>query len=141
METKIEKIGVLVVDSGKMLFCDPLFLQHWQHRIPKRRYCYLPTQKIYEYGTDFTHFQAVLEEEKSVQELINEKKLMPILDEKDFSYATLLQQTTQEGFWQAFFENGKAGLALSVAVDDGVYEVQGEWENEKLKKIAIILDA
>jgi len=136
IETK--KLGEVLVESGRLMLSDPLFLPEWKTGAPKRIYHYLPTNKTYEYQKDFSHYQDIIEEGKTVNQLISEKILIPIDQHQgEFSEPAMLESMQKTGIWQAFFDNGQAGIAFALAMDDGIYEVMGEWHDSDLKKIWI----
>jgi len=139
MNTEVKPIGIVIVDSGKLMFCDPVFLREWKHSLPARQFKDVQTDKIYQYGRDFQNFQEVLLNNKTVRQLIEEKHLEAVAQDTkhEFSYSALTQSVADEGFWQATFAEGHKGLALALAAQDGTYTVMGEWQDGNLKKIWI----
>jgi hypothetical protein len=139
MNTEVKKIGVVVVDSGKLMLCDPVFLREWKHTLPTRQFEDVQTSKVYQYGKDFKTFQEVLFEGKSAKQWIEERRLQPVLTDTkhEFSYSALTQAIANEGYWQAIFAEGHQGLALALLAEDGTYSVMAEYQEGNLKKIWI----
>lgn len=147
MEKLTKQIGVVAVDSGKLMICDPLYLKDWKHNKFDNIKQYKDSQsgKIYTYKADFNNYSDILFDNKSVKELIKENRLSEIeaeIDKKDFSFSTLTKAINQETMVQFNFPKGHAGLAFGLATEtgDGEYPVWAEFEQEKLKKIWIEFD-
>jgi hypothetical protein len=140
MAHKTEKIGEIIVDTGKIIVFDPFYARDLSYRLPRRLYEDKQTGEKYEYGVHFQKFTDKVIEEKCVSDLINEGRLVFVFSEEDFSMGSMTENIAEKGFWQAKFENGNIGKAVALAVDDGVYDVIAEYdEDEILKKISILI--
>lgn len=139
MTTKTEKIGVIVVDTGRILLFDPFYASDLSPRPPRRLYKDTESGKFYEYGVDFKHFTDNIINEQSVSDLIAENRLVFVPSEDDFSVGSMTENLAQNGIWQAKFEDGTLGKAVALAVDDGIYDVVAEYEDTVLKKISVVL--
>ena len=142
MESTI-KIGTLVIDTGQLVFCDPAYLRHWvQDRFEEpRRYKDAQTEQVYTYGQDFLHFQDILFEDKSVQTLLDEGRLvrLPYEESGAFSHSNILKGILNKGYAQCRFPAGFEGMALAVGVSDGDGEVPvfAEFKNGLVSKLWI----
>ena len=138
------KIGVVAVDSGKLMICDPMYLRDWKNDKFEaiRKYEDLQTGNIYTYKKDFTNFSDILIDQKTVKQLIQEKRLKEIEEDveiKDFSFSNLVRAVNTKQFVQFNFPAGHAGLAIAFTSGngDGEYPVYAEMEEDQLKKIYI----
>ncbi|MCP5501756.1 MAG: hypothetical protein H7A25_17770 [Leptospiraceae bacterium] len=134
------QIGILKIDSGKLLLCDPLYLEDWQKesRPTKREYIHTKTEQIFTYGTDFQNYSDKIGD-KTIKQLIQDGtlKLRDVENNNDFSYHAITQKLSKLGFAQFDFSNENPGKAVSILSDDGEYPVFAELEEDKLIKVWI----
>ena len=143
-EKKTIQIGVVAVDSGKLMICDPLYLRDWKNNNYNtiREFKDIYSDKIFTYKKDFNDFSDILLENKSVKQLISENRLIEIeqtFDEQEFSYNSLCNMVNNNEFARFNFPNGKEGLALAFlsGAGDGIYPVYAETQNDEIKKVWI----
>lgn len=136
--SKRVKVGVVGVDSGQVIICDPCYIDSQWDKADDfkdtRRYKD-KKGKVYEYGKDFKHFEVVLFNDKTVNELVESKELIEIPNEVShkFSYGGACSQTLgKNGFGQLNYELGHAGAGVvsRTAFGDGTYPVYAEVEKD-----------
>ncbi len=143
MVTKKRQIGTVVSDTGKLIICDPDYLSDWiDNKVEsKREYKDTKTDNIYVYGKNFNKYDEILFDGKTVNELIQEKRLLriPYKETGEFSNKAITQSIINKGFSQCNFQDGRKGLALAVAtlIGDGEFPVFAEFQEEQVCKIWI----
>lgn len=143
MKNGTKKIGSLLIDTGKIILCDPGFLQNWKEdkMETRREFKDVQTGDVYAYGTDFKHFQDILFDNKSVNELIEEERLerIPYEETGEFSSSAISKGIINKGYAQCKFPAGFDGMAVAVgtAVGDGEVPVFAEFKDGAIKKLWI----
>ena len=146
MENGTKKIGSLLVDTGKIILCDPAFLQDWKQDKFEARREFLDTEtgRVYAYGTDFQHFGDILFDHKSVNQLVDEARLVrvPYPETGEFSNSAVSQGVINKGYVQCRFPSGFDGMAVAVgtATGDGEVPVFAEFKDGVIKKLWVEFD-
>ncbi len=139
--TEVKKIGSLLIDTGKLIFCDPAYLHHWKEDSFEAHRAFRDTQtnRTYVYGEDFNHFDAILFDDKSVNTLMAEKRLerIPYGESGEFSNSAVTKGVINKGYVQCNFPEGFEGMAIAVATPggDGEIPVFAEFKDGVLKKL------
>ncbi len=136
---KEKKIGEVNVDSGTLMITDPLYLSDWQNTDAedKREYKDTENGKIYVYSKDFKRFDHILFDNKTVNQLIAEKRLELIFEEnKEYSYKAVSHTLTNRMFVEC---EDKIAVAFRTGNGDGTYPVYATFENERIVEIRIDL--
>ena len=139
--TEIKKIGNLLVDSGKLIFCDPAYLRHWKEDTFEAHRAFRDTQtnQVYVYSEDFKHFDDILLDGKSVNDLIAENRLerVPYETSGEFSTSAVTKGIINQGYVQCNFPEGFEGMAIAIATPggDGEVPVFAEFKDGILKKL------
>ena len=143
MKNGTKKIGSLLIDTGKIILCDPAFLQNWkqdQFEIQKE-FRDQQTGNIYTYGKDFNNFKDILLDHKSVNELIAEKRFerIPYDETGEFSNSAVNKGIINKGYVQCKFPTGFDGMAIAIGTDigDGEVPVFAEFKDGAIKKLWI----
>lgn len=135
------QIGILKIDSGKLLLCDPLYLEDWQKESPppQRQYIHSETGQCLRYGIDFQNYTDTIDGQ-TIKQMINAGilKAQPSTVDDQFSYHAIQQKLSQMGFGQWDFTKDNPGKAVAIITDDGIYPVYAELDEEdNLQKIWI----
>jgi hypothetical protein len=148
-DIEIEQLGQIAVDSASILITDPSYASSsWRHDIEYediRLYKDVITNKVYQYKVDFDDYREILAGfTESVAELINEKKLVSLEVEREYTYSlpgSMYAAASKKGFGVLNFENGieGAGICVKTVYGDGMYPVYGERYNGELYRIYIEL--
>lgn len=141
-ETRTVKIGVVGVDSGQLMLCDPCYIESEWRRDDTfqdiRRY-QNKEGRVIQYRVEFEHFQCKIKPyDKTVNELIADGtfKEIPNPVNRNFSYGgacSVTLQPTEEKFKdganQLNFKLGHAGagVAFNTGLGDGCYDVYAEY--------------
>lgn len=148
---KWKQIGVVGVDSGQLLVCDPCYIDsQWtsdEQPVDVRRYRDTKTGKVFEWRKDFAHFECTVEPYgKTPNELITAGVWVK-LDESernDFSYAGCCSQTLKKNMaGQLNYAMGHAGVGVAFAsgYGDGVYPVFARRNEEgRIVEVRIKMD-
>ena len=124
-------MGVVGVDSGNLMICDPCYLNDWEKGEYRdvRMYKDVNTGKKYQYRVDFANYESKMPDYdgKTPNTIIREGLWKDITYDApyEFSYNYV---THREGhFKQINYAIGHAGLAVSFTsgLGDGSYEVWG----------------
>ncbi len=140
---KIKQIGTIVSDTGKLIICDPDFLTDWKDNkfVSKKEYKDTVSGRIYKYGKDFNNFQEILFADKSVNDLIDEKRLVRIAYEEtnEFSNKSVTEGVINKAYSLCNFQDGRNGKAIAVGttIGDGEFPVFAEYQGSQIKKITI----
>ncbi len=143
MVTEKRQIGTIVSDTGKLIICDPNFLSDWvDNKVEsKREYKDSKTNIVYVYGTDFKKYDEILFDEKTVNELIAEQRLIrvPFVETGEFSNKAVTQGIINKGFSTCKFQDGRSGkaIAFGTTVGDGEFPVFAEYQDDQICKIWI----
>ncbi len=138
-----KQIGTVVSDTGKLVICDPNFLSQWiDNKVEsKREYKDVQTNITYTYGIDFKKYDEIIFNGKTVNELIESKRLVriPLEETGEFSNKSISHGIINKGFSQCKFEDGRQGLAFAFATlsGDGEFPVFAEFEEDRICKIWI----
>lgn len=141
MENGTQQIGGLLIDTGKIILCDPGFLQNWnQDKFEaQREFEDKETGRVYACGRDFQHFNDVLLDGKSVNALIAENRLVrvPYSETGEFSNSAVSKGIINKGYVQCKFPAGFDGMAVAVGTASGdgevpVFRVQGRSDQKTL---------
>jgi len=143
MITHKKQIGTIVSDSGKLIICDPNYLSGWiDNKVESiREYKDIQTDTIYVYGKDFKKYDEILFDDKSINVLIEEKRLIrvPLEETGEFSNKSVSFGVINKGFSQCKFNDGREGLAFAFAniIGDGEFPVFAEYKDGQISKIWI----
>lgn len=127
-----ELAGYVGVDSGQLIITDPLYIESEWKKEPYediRIFKDVETGIVYQYKKDFDNFQNVIDGfRKSVNELIEEGRLVKVKIEQEFNYsfAGACYATLQdEGYGELTHEGGYEGaaVAFNTFMGDGSYPV------------------
>lgn len=143
-----KQIGVIGVDSGQVLICDPCYIDsEWKKEDFQdiRRYRYIADGSVLQYGVDFPRFDVVIPKyNKTMNEILEAKEAVLIEEEipteHPFSYNACCKKTLsgdQDG--QLKFDSGFSGVAVvsNTGYGDGLYPVYAQYEDGRVKKIII----
>ncbi len=143
---EIEKIGVVVVDSGQLMITDPCYIDsHWKYepyddiRLLKDS----TTGNVFQFRKDFNNYNNKINGyEETVQELITSGRFEPIkVDNSDnisFSYSGACHASmSEEGYGALPLELGHEGAGIVVATvrGDGMYSVYAEKHDGKIARV------
>ncbi len=129
-----KKIGVVAVDSGQLLICDPCYIDsEWQYKefLDIRRYIDVEG-KVYEYKKEFCNYAEILPTGKTPNDHIadGDWTAVPVQEKEallgDFSYAGACETTHSEkeaGQLHYRLGHAGAGVVFSSGLGDGVYDV------------------
>jgi len=149
-ELEIEEIGLVAVDSGQLMICDPCYINsEWQGdefediRLLKDS----ETGDIYQFRKDFSHYdEKIIGFNKTVNELVALGQLESIeidmSDKINFSYAGACYATnSKNGYGSMPFKLGHegAGIAITTLLGDGMYPVYAEKYDGKLVRVYVNL--
>jgi len=143
MVNETKQIGTVVSDTGKLIICDTNFLSDWiNNKVEnKREYKDTKTNIIYLYGKDFKKYDDILFDEKTVNELISENRLLriPFEETGEFSNEAITQGIINKGFSTCNFQDGRKGkaIAFGTTVGDGEFPVFAEYSEDQICKIWI----
>lgn len=128
-----KKIGVIGIDSGQIIICDPCYIdEHWSHEEFKdiRIYKNIDTGHFLQYGKDFPDYEAIIPKyNANMNQLIKTGKWEQMPNdppENEFSYAGSCHHTlSRDRAGQIHYPIGHAGLAVaaSTGYGDGLYDV------------------
>lgn len=148
-DIELEHLGEIFVDSASILITDPMYVEQcWREDIEYediRLYKYSDSEKVYQFGVDFDHYDSVIDEiGKSPNQLREEGKWIPIEVERDFTYSmpgAMYASSSKNGFAELKFEQGHsgAGICVRTVYGDGGYQVYGERYKGDLYRIYIEL--
>ena len=148
--TEEKLIGVVGVDSGQLMICDPCYIDsEWQEKEFKdiRRY-QDADGAVYEYRKDFAHYEDVLPTGKTPSQHIadGDWSSVPVPERDDikgeFSYPGVCETTLQEpNAGQLYFRMGHegAGVAFESGFGDGVYGVYATYVEGRIVSVRIDL--
>ncbi|MBU1248596.1 MAG: DUF4241 domain-containing protein [Proteobacteria bacterium] len=155
---KKKQIGVVGVDSGQLIICDPSYLLHDQWK-GEGDMSFLSesngvedqeTGRKWVFPRDFPNWQAPLAEldGKSINDMVSESperfKLIKIEGTGEFSYAGCCRATMSgSGYGQLNYEMGHEGAAVAFTsgYGDGAYPVFGYFNEEgRVVKVEVIMD-
>jgi len=134
-KTRIEKIGVVGVDSGNLIITDPCYIDsEWEKEDFKdvRVYQHKETGEKLQYGIDFPDYEAVIEKYgKTMNELNRTGECRRIEAPKakhPFSYNAVCRANDTGSHGQLYYKRGHAGVGVvsSTGYGDGVYPVYAE---------------
>jgi hypothetical protein len=152
MGDRQETIGVVGVDSGTLIICDPCYMsgdfeREFDHkRLVRDR----ETNQLYEFGQDFSNYQEHVPGFglQTYNDLIREGRLenVPYPETIEFNRANVSACLINRQYAQFHYPLGHAGIGVGFrsGLGDGLYEVIatiGEvngW-GERIKKVEIIL--
>lgn len=148
-EIEIEELGEIFVDSASILLTDPLYVeQEWNHGDEFediRLYKHVNTDKIYQFGVHFNHYEEVIEELNSTPNmLISQEILKPIDIHREFNYSyagAAYASMSKNGYGELKFPAGHtgAGICVRTVYGDGSFTVYGERFRGDLVRIFIDL--
>lgn len=135
----MEKIGVVGVDSGQLIICDPCYIDsQWGKEEYKdvRAVIDKKAHKIFNFGEDFKTYEDVLEPYgKKVNDLLKDGTLedacIKKMPRKNFSYYACCAATDGEKqAGQLNYALGHPGVAVAFrsGLGDGTYDVMAEYE-------------
>jgi hypothetical protein len=145
-EYEIEEMGMVAVDSGKLMITDPCYIiSEWQDdefqdiRLLKDT----ETGVIYQFRKDFSNYEEKIAGfDQTVNELTASGRLEAIeIDNSDkinFSYAGACYATMSEkGYGEMPFKLGHegAGIAVTTVMGDGMYPVYAEKYDGKIVRV------
>ena len=148
--TEEKLIGVVGVDSGQLMICDPCYIDsEWQEKEYKdiRRYKDA-AGVVYEYRKDFAHYEDVLPTGKTPNQHLadGEWASVPVTEREDikgeFSYPGVCETTLQEpNAGQLYFRMGHegAGVAFQSGHGDCVYNVYATYVEGRVVSVRIDL--
>ena len=143
MVQKTKKIGTVVSDTGKLIICDPDFLTDWKNDkfVSKKEYKDIQTGRIYTLGKDFKNLKEIILNNKSVNDLIAEKRFVRILykETEEFSNKSITEGVINKSFSLCNFDDGRKGRAIAVGttIGDGEFPVFAEYQDGQICKIII----
>ena len=148
--TQEKFIGVVGVDSGQLMICDPCYMDsEWQERefLDIRRY-EDADRVVYEYPKDFANYSETLPSGKTPNQHLadGEWTSVPVPAKEylkgEFSYGGVCETTLQEPrAGQLYFRLGHegAGVAFQSGFGDGVYNVYATYVEERIVSVRIDL--
>jgi hypothetical protein len=148
MKAEWKKIGVVGVDSGQLMVCDPCYIDGlWKHSEYERdqRYKDVKTGRIYSFGKDFSNFEEKMGSYKgqTPNQLIKEKiwKEMPEKPVEGFSY-NAVSHKGNNNYKQINWPYGGPGNAVSFnsGYGDGLYPVYARFNKEgRIAEVKIVM--
>ena len=145
---KKKQIGIVGVDSGQILICDPCYVDsQWVEEdfTDIRRYRHQATGDILQYGVDFKDYEQIFYAGKNMNQMVHDKevKALPAVPAvHKFSYNACCKLTSGEkSGGQMFYLAGHAGVgvAASSGYGDGSYPVIAHYNDEgRIMKLEII---
>jgi len=150
MNKKVQ-IGVVGVDSGQLIICDPCYIDDsWKEEefVDYRRYRNINTKDELQYLKHFRHYEEVIPNyNKTMNQLLDTKEWEELPRPKpnnEFSYNGVCGKTlSKEGYGQIHYNFGNPGLAVafSSGYGDGEYPVFAEINKDnRIVKITIEFD-
>jgi hypothetical protein len=150
MNWKVQ-IGVVGVDSGQLIICDPCYIdEDWKNEEFKdyRRYKNINSNEELQYLEHFQHYEEVIPQyNKTMNQLLETKEWEELPRPKsdyEFSYNGVCAKTlTKEGYGQIHYNLGHPGLAVAFTsgYGDGEYPVFAEINKDnRIVKITIEFD-
>lgn len=145
-----KQIGVVGVDSGQILVCDPCYIDsQWKNEdfnIP-RKYRHIDGT-ILQYEKDFPHYEAVIPKYGKTMNQINaDHEAVELPDDEPskypFSYNACCKKTCNDDMYngQLNYEMGHAGVGVvtSSGYGDGVYPVIADYTKDgRVKSITVV---
>lgn len=135
-ELRVERLGVVGVDSGQLMVTDPCYVDsEWQVQPIQGLTAYsdVQTGRVYKHGEDFQRFDEGADDlEGTVQQNIESGRLVKLAIDPErpfpYSYRGACNATLTDGFGQLQYRKGPpgAGVVFATAWGDGVYPVYGE---------------
>ena len=147
-DIELVELGEVFVDSGSLMLTDPCYVSSEWKNIPYEpldKYKDLKSGDVYQFRKDFQRYDEILlPYEKKVNQLINEKTLVLIEEERELSYSfagSAYATSSKLGFGVLPFENGAlgAGFCIKTVYGDGGYRVLGEKYKGDIVRIYIDL--
>jgi len=145
------KIGVVGVDSGQILVCDPCYIDsEWRHEefedIRKHKH---NDGTILQYRVDFEHYEAIIPKYgKTMNQIIADKEAIDIPNNESarhpFSYNACCKKTCgkNETDGQLNFEMGHEGVGVvtSSGWGDGLYPVIADIDDKtgRVRSITVV---
>lgn len=146
------KLGVVGVDSGQLLICDPCYIDSsWEKEefTDIRRYRHTGTGDVFQYMKDFQRFDEPVSKMYpfSMNEMIENGtvyELPKVPAQKPFSYNACCKKTLADDLvdGQLNFPAGHpgVGVAFSSGYGDGLYDVFGHINKDgRIVKVEIIM--
>lgn len=135
-ELKVERLGVVGVDSGQLMITDPCYVDSdWQAQQKQALTAYsdVHTGRVYRHWEDFQRFDKGADGlEGTVQQNIESGRLVKLAIEPEspfpYSYRGACNATLTGGFGELHYRKGHsgAGVVFATAWGDGEYPVYGE---------------
>lgn len=132
MTEKWVKMGVVGVDSGQLMICDPCYLNGWDkddEYHDSRQYEDVETGKRYTIWEDFKGYEDKIDDYngKTPNELIRDKSWKEVPYEPPFKFGYNYVSHREKKYKQIPYQMGHAGLAVAFdsGLGDGEYEVWG----------------
>jgi len=142
--TEWKKIGVVGVDSGQLIICDPSYLKWWKKGEYEdiREYRDKESGKIYKYGKDFDSYEQEIKElGLTPNNLIHDlKQWIRIHYEPEFEFSyNYVSHKKGKSYKQIPFHLGHDGLAVSFdsGFGDGLYPVYAKIEDGIIMEIRV----
>jgi len=145
-----KEIGVVGVDSGQILVCDPCYIDsEWKEENFNilRRYRHIDGT-ILQYRVDFENYESTIPKyEKTMNQINADNEAVEIPDntppENEFSYNACCKKTlNKSGNGQLNYELGHAGVGVvtSSGFGDGTYPVYADISDKtgRVKSITIV---
>jgi len=154
---KPKQIGVVGVDSGQLVICDPCYIDsEWDHNDEYDRdqvfdVSYMGKKSVFDMGEALKNginFNTLLKqyENLTMNELVKEgfAKERPVKETKTFGYNGCCKATISKnrgGQLNYKMGHAGAGVAVSSGYGDGVYPVIAHYNDEgRVAKVEIIFD-
>ncbi len=134
-EVDLIELGEVFVDSASLMITDPCYIDsQWQdlEYKPLNKYKDINTGEVYQHAIDFQRFDETHPSyNKKYFELINEKTLILIEEERPYSYSyagSAYATSSKLGYGELPFKAGESGAGFSIKTvyGDGVYKIMGE---------------
>jgi hypothetical protein len=137
---KTVQIGVVGVDSGQLVICDPCYIDsEWEKEDFEdiRKYRHKTTGDILEYRVDFDNYESPIEkyDGQTMNQLSKTGEWQSIDDvpaENEFCYNACCKATlSKRGHGQLYYKAGHEGVGVvfSTAFGDGVFPVYAHYNN------------
>lgn len=136
----MKKIGDILLDTGILLIGDLTNLKKIKQtpHHANRQFLHLATRQTYIQNVDFTKYSDVLADGKTVNELIEAHLLEEVSPTNDTELSSEnILNGFQEGIRRLRFENGTEGKALALLLEEGVFPVFVETDEQGISQLII----
>lgn len=134
-------LGSFGVDSGQVVITDPCYLNEWVANDYKDKRVYLDTisGRGYVLGHDFNHFDDVIRDGKTMNELISFGEIREEIRNisNEYSYEGSCDTTLYSKRMGGVIGLGCDGVVASTGYGDGYYPVYAKYEDKRIKEISI----